>query len=461
MTKEILSYKFRIYPDEKQEAQLFRTIGCARKMYNLILEQKNADYTLFKEGTITKKEHSDLNKKLNPSKFSSQEEYAYFKNVDSTALKYAMKHVNQAFSNFFKGNAEYPEFKKRNKSKLSYTTCRAGKNTTNVQLTKHGLKLPKIPGFIRTIVHRNPKGNLVSVTITKTASGKWFASLQYEANVKYDVTSTLDKSITSIKNPVGMDLGLKDLAILSDGTVFENVKALKQAQEKLARVDKSLSRKREQAKKDNRNLSECANYQKNKQYRAKLHEKIRNTRHDVLHKITHYLVNTHDFIGVENLSSSNMMKNHNLALAISDASWCEFITYLEYKAERHNVIIQKIDRYTASTQLCSHCLEKTGPKGITELNVREWECSNCHVIHDRDVNAAINILRVALELFIELTTGTVGETKNSSIEESLLFNEFPSLVLTGDQLSKSDKVLSSSQEKFNILEKDPLLEESS
>lgn len=400
--KIVNSYRFRMYPVPEQEEVLFKTIGCARKTYNLTLDFYENLYSSYKNGDIDKKEHNRVKKSLNPSAFKP--EHPYLAEVDSTALKYAKKHCDTAYKNFFDGRAQFPNFKKRNASKWSYTTCRAGKDAKNVRLERGGwLVLPKVKGRVRVTVHRNPKGTLVSATVTKERSGKWFVSLGYEQNIPNPVKAV------GINNPVGLDMGIKELAVASDGTVFPNLKHAYREKKRLSRIDRKLSRQRERAKKEGLRLSECSNYQKTKKKRVRLYEKVKNRREDYLHKVTSSIVKNHDFVAVESLSSTNLMKNHNLAYAISDASWSTFSTFLDYKGEKYSCIIQHIDRFYASTQLCSVCGEKTGPCGMDELDVREWTCSCCGSFHHRDKNAAINILiKGLIEYLSATTTGTVG-----------------------------------------------------
>lgn len=400
--KIINSYRFRIYPTTEQEDTLFKTIGCARKTYNLTLDFYQNLYSSYKNGDIDKKELNRVKKKLNPSAFKP--EHPYLAEVDSTALKYAKKHCDTAYNNFFDGRAQFPKFKKRNVAKWSYTTCRASKNAKNVRLERGGwLVLPKVKGRVKVSVHQNPKGMLVSATITKERSGKWFVSLQYEQHIPNPVR------IVGINNPVGLDMGIKDLAVTSNGDVFPNLKHAYREKKKLARIDRKLSRQRELAKKEGRRLSECSNYQKTKQKRARLYEKVKNRREDYLHKVTSSIVKNHDFVSLETLSSTNLMKNHNLAYAISDASWNMFSVFLDYKGRKHGCIVHYIDRFYASTQVCHACSEKTGPCGMDELDVREWMCHNCGTRHNRDQNAAMNILIQGLaEHLSTATTGTVG-----------------------------------------------------
>lgn len=424
--KVINSYQFRIYPTPEQQEDLFKTIGCARKTYNLTLEFYQELYSSFQNKNIDKDQYLQEKKSFSPGRF--KKDYPYLSEVDSTALKYAKKHCDRAYKNFFEGNAEFPTFKKKNKSKWSYTTCRAGKSISNLRLEKKGrLVLPKIKGKIKTVVHRNPKGVLVSATITRKRSGKWFVSLKYEQHV------VNPKIPSDISHPVGIDMGIKDLAILSDETVFPNMKHAYHAQKTLSRLDRKLSRQQENAKKNGVSLDDCSNYQKTKIKRAKVYEKVKNKRADYLHKTTSDIVKNHDFIAVESLSSTNLMKNHNLAYAISDASWNTFSTMLSYKCEKCNSIIQFIDRFYASTQICSHCGEKCGPSGVKDLGIREWICSNCGKYHDRDVNAAQNILYKGIETYLsENTIGTMGEEDNKHLQS----------------LINNDSIELSSQEKF-------------
>lgn len=421
------SHKFRIYPTQEQEEVLFRTIGCVRSTWNQLVATWNEINTSLAKEEIGKDQAKTLYKSNKYTAIKNQEEFAYLNEVDSTALKYTQKHFNRACSDYAKGEKGKPDFKSRNHSKHSYTTCRAGKNSTNVQLTKHGLKLPKIPGHIKTVVSRNPKGNLVSVTITKEKSGKWFASLQYEVNVK-DPLPVFASSLEEIKNPGSADLGIASLLTDLVGEIVENIRVGKKNQKKLARMDRELSRKREQAKKDKKNLSDAKNYQKQKLKRARLHEKIKNTRLDHLHKVTTSLVKTHDFIGVESLNVQGMMQNHSLAFALADVSLGEFLTLLSYKCKKNGVVLQEIGQFESSTQQCSECLEITGPKGLKNLNVREWTCSACHAHHDRDVNAARNILRLALIAFI------IDNADGTSVEEAgeIAFQFVQSLVAEHD-----------------------------
>ena len=295
--KHINSYKFRIYPTSEQEKQLFKTVGCARLMYNLLLDSYNNLYAEYKAGKLSQEEYKSRKKSYTPSSY--KKEHKFLKAVDSLALGYSYRHVNQAFSNAFAGRANFPNFKSKNKAAWSYTTCRSSRKAKNLRLEKGGwLVLPKVPSRVKTVVSQNPKGVLVSATVTKNRSGKWFVSLQYEQNVK---TPVFPETVGEMANPIGVDLGIKDLAITSEGQVFENIKHAYKAKQKVAKLDKLLSRKREQAKRDGRKLEDCKNYQKCKVRRARAYEKVKNQRLDILHKVTTELIKNHDFIAVEDL----------------------------------------------------------------------------------------------------------------------------------------------------------------
>ena len=360
------SYRFRAYPTAKQEEVLFRTIGCARKVYNLTLSTYQDLYEAYLNEDIDESTYRALRKSIAPSVY--KKDNPYLGDVDSLALNYAKRNCDAAYSNFFKGKADFPKYKSRSSSKWSYTTSRASRKSKNLRLERGGkLILPKVPGAVKTVVHRNPKGVLVGATITKERSGKWYVSLRYKQHV------SVPKTVTKPQAPIGLDMGIKSLATGSDGLIIPNHKYGYALKDKIAKIDKKMSCQREQAKKDGKRLSECSNYQKTKHRRAKLYEKVRNRRRDHLHKATSLLSQNYDFIGMETLSSSNMMKNHHLAYAIADSSWNEFSTFLKYKMSKQGKEVIFIDRLIASTQTCSYCGKVTGPKGITELSVRQWQ----------------------------------------------------------------------------------------
>lgn len=422
------SYKFRIYPTPDQEEQLFKTIGCARKVYNELLKQRNALYAQRKSELLNEEDYRLAVKKVQYS--SLKNELPYLKEVDSLALANAKRNLDTAYKRFYKGESNLPTFKKKDKSNWSYTTNVVN---GNLFLSKNGLKLPKLKGLVKIVNHRNTKGTLKSVTVSKNRDNTWYVSLRYAQKVEVPIyPSTLGEII----NPVGGDLGLKELLILSTGELIENLRLSYKYKEKLAKEQRILSRRREQAKKSNRKLSESANYQKQRIKVAKIHSKIKRCREDYLHKVSHFVVKHHDFISLETLSSKNLSKNHKLAFAIQDVSWDKFTTFLEYKMIDKNGFIVYIDRFYPSTQLCSSCGEKDGPRGLSNLNVRSWVCSSCGSEHDRDINAAKNILDEGLRVLADY----FDRWDNGGFDK-------PSLVISST--NKKEVLASCSQEKDN------------
>ena len=258
----------------------------------------------------------------------------------------------------------------------------------------------KFKDGIKCRVHREIKGKIGKVTITKTSSGKYFASVYTEE----EYVTPLEKTNKS----VGVDLGLKDFLTTSDGEKFKNNRYTKKYERRLATAQKHLSRKKKGSR----------GFEKQRLKVARLYEKISNRRADYLHKCAISLIRKYDIICVEDLNVTGMVKNHKLAKSISDASWGSFIAMLTYKAEWNDKRVVKIDRFYPSSQICNVCGNRHGQ--TKDLSVREWECPSCHTHHDRDVNAAINILRVGLKQYTSAGTAdyTGGEEVRAVLSES-------------------------------------------
>lgn len=299
-----------------------------------------------------------------PAKYKA--EFEFLKEVDSDALCYAQLNLETAYKNFFRDKSVgFPKFKSK-KNKFSFkTTNRKG----TVNLIDGKLKIPKLKSLINVKQHREIKGIIKSATISKVPSGKYYVSVLVETEI-----TKLPKN----DNQVGVDLGILDLAILSDGTKFSNPRFIKQSEIKLAREQRKLAKM----------IKGSNNRNKQRIRVAKIYEKITNQRKDYLHRLTSYLINNYGFIALEDLSSKNLMKNKRLSKAIADVSWFELNRQLEYKANWYGREIVKISRWFPSSQICSACGNNTGKK---PLHIREWICS-CGAKHDRDINASINIL---------------------------------------------------------------------
>ena len=359
------AYKYRIYPNEEQEIQLNKTFGCTRFIYNQMLADRIKSY----------EENKDLDIKIikYPTPAQYKKEYEWLKEVDSLALANAQMNLDKAYKNFFRDKSVgFPKFKSKKDNHKSYTT---NNQNGTIYIENNRIKIPKLKSMIKIKQHREFVGLIKSCTISQNPSGKYFISI---------LVDTENIQLPKLDTKVGIDLGIKEFAITSDGEMFSNPKWLNKSEKRLRKLQKDLSRKQKGSN----------NRRKDRLKVAKLHEKISNQRKDYLHKISHYIISENQVIVIEDLKVSNMIKNHKLAKSIANVSWFEFRRQLEYKSEWYGRELIIAPSNYASSQLCSNCGNKSSQ--TKDLSCRTYICPVCGMIMDRDINASKNLLKLAM-----------------------------------------------------------------
>ena len=401
----------RLYPNKDQMNYLVNCFGCCRFLYNHFLHETTEQYKI--DGTFLW--YEDFQNAIPEMK--KQEETEWLKNVDSTCLQNAVRNLDNSQDNFVKSKqgkrkgpkVGYPKYKRRsNRQSAKFTSNKTSAGSScKVDYENQKIKIPKLKtwiSFANEISNdRIPDGKLQSITITKNPAGHYFASLLYKVKKK------LVNYIPNPENCIGIDFGLKTFITTSNGEKIDSPKAYKKSQKRLARLNRQHSRKKTNSK----------NREKSRLRLAKQHEKVANQRKDFNHKLSRELVNKHDFIFIEDLNIKGMgrrrkrkkpnakTKKRGLGKAVNDVAWAQFVSFLMYKALNEGKFVIKIDRFYPSSKTCSHC---GYIKDKLKIKEREWTCPHCNTYHDRDINAAINILVEGKRILFDKNISTVGTT---------------------------------------------------
>jgi putative transposase len=373
------AYKFRIYPTNEQQIALAKAFGCCRWFWNYSLNLCQETYLTTGKG-LSRGALQGLLPSL-------KKEYSWLTDAYSQCLQYVALNLSTAYKNFFEKRTGFPRFKsKHGKQSISYPS--------NVKLDGDYLKLPGKVGLIYCKQDRKFDGKIKTVTVSLNPDGKYYASVLVDDGRELAQISTEGKAI-------GIDLGLTHFCITSNGSKFDNPRHTTKYARNLKKKQQSLARKQKSSK----------NRYKAKSKVSKVHSKIRRVREDFLHKLSRKIVNENQVIAVENLNVKGMVRNHNLAKAISDCGWGQFCTMLKYKSEWSGKTYIEVDRFFASSKTCSVCLNRVDS---LSLDIRDWTCSQCNTHHDRDVNAAINIRNEALRI---LDLGTRSTANGGNVRQ--------------------------------------------
>lgn len=370
------TYKFRCYPTYKQDELINKTFGCCRFVYNYFLCYRIEQYKNNKSSFNSNQDLHEL------TKLKNTQQYSWLKEVDSQALQQSIRNLDCAYKNFFKNNERkyfgFPKFKKKHGNYGSYKITRT--NSTDFSISNNRIKLRKI-GWLKCKFDREIIGIIKSITLHKTNTNKCFVLILVEQ------PQVILKSVESV---IGIDVGLHDFIVTSNGDKIPYIPFLQKQEKKLRRAQRKLCNKKLHSN----------NYNKQRQKLALIHEHICNQRKDYLNKVSSMLINENQVIAAETLKVQNMLKNHKLAKSIQNASWSELFRQLDYKAKWYGRSFVQIDTFFPSSKLCSNCNYKL-PE--LPLNAREWTCPHCGVQHDRDMNAANNILKEGIRLIYNLT----------------------------------------------------------
>lgn len=359
----IKAFKYRIYPTKEQQSSLNKHFGCCRYIYNWGLDLSNKLYKEKKKSFFWTEIANEI------PKLKKQEDTKWLKEVNSQSLQSAIKNLDKAFSRFFKKQGKFPQFKsKRDKQSFQIP------QNLYINKEKSIISIPKVDGEIKTVFHRDFKGEIGTTTISKNKANQYFVSIQVEIK-----ETPKNKEKPCREKSIGIDLGIKDFAVLSNGERIANPNITKKYEDRLSKLQKDISRKQKDSNNRKKSIVKF----------AKLWQHITDKKNDFLHKLSHKIVSENKTICLEDLNVAEMLKNHNLAKSISRVSWGEFIRQLKYKSEWNGVNVIEINMFSPSSKMCNNCGDIK--KNLT-LKDRVWACKNCGFIIDRDLNASKNIL---------------------------------------------------------------------
>jgi putative transposase len=373
------SFKFRIYPTKEQEILLSKHFGACRFVFNHYLNKRKESYIEDKKTLNYYDNANDL------TQLKKDENFIWLKEINSQSLQSALRNLDVSYMKFFRKQTKFPQFK-------SKYDRQSFKTPQSVTIKNNILYIPKFNEGIKICLYKEINDKILFATISKSTTGKYYVSITCEVQ---------HEQFEKTGSKIGIDTGIKDLAILSDGKIYENIKTLKNNIKKLKHKQRQLSKK----------VKNSSSRNKQRKKLAIIYEKITNIRKDYLHKISTEIVKNHDIICVEDLSVKNMMKNHSLAQSFSDVSLGEFYRQLEYKCEWNDKHFIKIDRYFPSSKMCSNC---GWIYQDLNLNIREWICPSCGENHDRDFNASKNILKQGLKILSG--SGIESDIKQKQVE---------------------------------------------
>ena len=385
------TYKFRLYPTKEQEVLLNHHFGQSRWVYNYFLNERKKQYQANKKSDNYYKQSATL------TKLKKEEDTKWLKEVNSQTLQFALRSLDTAFLNFFRGNAQFPKFKSR-KHKNTFTIPQFGTVSNGM------LHIPKFKDGIKIKLHRELVGKIGKMSISKTPTGKYYVSV---------FTEQIIDELPKTGKQVGIDLGLKYFVITSDNKKFKNNRYTKKYSKKLKKAQQHLSRKQKGSN----------GFEKQKLKVAKIHEKIASCRLDTLHKVSIELVRNYDLISVEDLNVRGMIKNRKLSKHIADASWGNFVKLLQYKCDWYGRELVKVNRFYPSSKTCGDC---GWINQELRLSDREWTCNSCGVVHDRDWNASKNILKEGLKIYGHGLSITKVEDKSDYLGSTSVETRSPS-----------------------------------